>query len=227
MNDPLWTAIDAQRTSTAELLGSLAPGEWDCPSLCAGWSVRDVAAHLTLQQLTLGQALHGALRHPGPLNRIIRETARERAGLPTDLLVRQIRETAGSRRHNVGLTPLETLIDVVVHGQDIAVPLRRDLAVPPGTALLTADRVWWCRSTRSGRLRSHVFAGLDHRGVRFVATDADWSAGHGAEVRGPLLWIVLLLTGRPAGLAGLDGAGAALLGQQLRVRAAKPAGGAG
>jgi uncharacterized protein (TIGR03083 family) len=227
MNDELWTAIDAQRTSTAALLDSLEPAEWDHRSLCDGWSVRDVAAHLTLQQLTLGQALYGAVRHPGHLNRTIRETARDRAGLPTGSIVRQIRGTVGSRRHNVGLTPLETLIDIVVHGQDIAVPLGRDLAVPAETALLTADRVWWFRSTRSGRLKGKVFAGLDHRGLRFAATDADWSAGDGAEVRGPLLSIVLLLTGRPAGLAGLDGAGAALLGQQLRVRGAEPAGGAG
>jgi len=217
MNDELWTAIDAQRTSTAELLDSLAPGEWDHPSLCAGWTVRDVAAHLTLQQLTLGKALHGALRHPGHVNRIIRETSRARATLPTDRLTREIRAMVGSRRHNVGVTPLETLVDIVVHGQDIAVPLRRDLSVPPETTLATADRVWWCRSTRSGRLKAKVFAGLDHRGLRFVATDADWSAGDGAEVRGPLLSIVLVLTGRPAGLARLDGAGAAQLGQRLGV----------
>jgi uncharacterized protein (TIGR03083 family) len=226
MSDGLWTAIDAQRTATAELLESLEPGEWDSPSLCAGWRVRDVAAHLTLQQLTLGQALRGALRHPGPLNRIIRETARDRATLPTDRLVRLVRETVGSRGHNVGVTPLETLIDIVVHGQDIAVPLRRDLAVPPATLVLTADRAWWFRSTRSGRLTGTVFAGLDIRGLRFVATDVDWSAGDGAEVRGPLLSIVLLLTGRPAGLAELDGAGTALLGRQLSVRGAD-AGGTG
>ena len=224
MNDELWPAIDAQRRSTADVLDSLTPGEWDHPSLCPGWTVRDVAAHLTMQQLTLGQALRGALRHPGTMNRVIRETSRARARLPTDQLVWEIRSMIGSRRHNVGVTPMETLVDIVVHGQDIAVPLRHDLPVPPRTALATADRVWSYRATRVGRLKAKVFADLDPRGLQFVATDADWSVGDGAEVRGPLLSLVLVLTGRPAGLAKLAGPGASLLSRQLDVAGTGPDG---
>ena len=63
--DALWAAIDTQRLYTADLLDGLTPAEWDAPSLCDGWTVRDVAAHLTLQQLTLGSALTAALRFPG------------------------------------------------------------------------------------------------------------------------------------------------------------------
>ena len=84
-----------------------------------------MAAHLTLQQMTLGAALLAALRHPGSLNHIINASARDRATRPTDRLIAEIRGMVGSRRHNVGVTPLETLIDIVVHGQDIAVPLGR------------------------------------------------------------------------------------------------------
>jgi uncharacterized protein (TIGR03083 family) len=210
--DELWAAIDRQRLLTTDLLGRLTPEEWDVPSLCDGWTIRDVAAHLTLQQLTLGAALKGALRHPGSLNHVINATARERAARPPDELVAGIAAMVGSRRHNVGLTPLETLIDIVVHGQDIAVPLGRELVVPTRTAAATADRLWWSRTTRRGRLQSRVLAPLDPRGLRFVATDADWSAGSGDEVRGPLVSIVLALAGRPAGSAGLSGAGASRLG---------------
>ena len=81
--------------------------------------------------------------------------------------------------------------------------------------MTTADRLWWSRSTRIGRLKSTVFADLDHRGLRFVAMDADWSAGDGDEVRGPLLSIVLVLTGRPVGADALAGPGASQLGQRL------------
>ncbi len=217
ITDELWAAIDTQRVRTTDLLSELTPAEWDTPSLCDGWTVRDVAAHLTLQQMTLGAALLGALRHPGSLNHIINASARARATLPTDRLIADIRGMVGSRRHNIGVTPLETLIDIVVHGQDIAVPLGRNLAGPTTVAVTTADRLWWSRSTRIGRLTSTVLGHLDHRGLRFVATDAHWSAGDGDEVRGPLLSIVLVLTGRPVGAEALEGPGASRLRQRLGV----------
>ncbi len=141
-DDELWAAIDAQRLRTADLLGELTPREWGRPSLCEGWSVRDVAAHLTLQQMTLGSALRGTLRHPGSLNHIIRATAQDRAALAPEEIVAEIRAMVGSRRHNVGVTPYETLIDIVVHGQDIAVPSGRALEVPPTVAATAASRVW-------------------------------------------------------------------------------------
>ena len=121
--DELWAAIDAQRLRTTDLLEALAPEEWSVPSLCQGWTVRDVAAHLTLQQMTLGSALLSALRHPGSLNHIINASARTKALLPTEQLIAEIGAMCGSRRHNIGVTPLETLIDIVVHGQDIAIPV--------------------------------------------------------------------------------------------------------
>jgi uncharacterized protein (TIGR03083 family) len=139
--DELWAVIDTQRLRTTDLLSELAPAEWDTPSLCDGWTVRDVAAHLTLQQMTLGAALVSALRHPGSLNHIINASASDRATRPTDRLIADIRGMVGSRRHNVGVTPLETLIDIVVHGQDIALPLGRQLAVPTTVAVTTADRL--------------------------------------------------------------------------------------
>lgn len=221
--DELWAAIDAQRLRTAELLDELDPGEWDTASLCDGWTVRDVAAHLTLQQVTLGPALLAALRHPGSLNHMINAAARDRATRPPDRLISEIRGMVGSRRHNLGVSPLGTLIDIVVHGQDIAVPLGRTLAVPSSTAVAAADRLWWSRSTRSGRVMAKVFADLDHGGLRFVATDAHWSAGDGDEVRGPLLSIVLVLTGRPVGAEVLEGPGAARLRQRLGVADGPPA----
>ena len=58
--EELWAVIDTQQLRTADLLSELAPGEGDTPSMCDGWTVRDVAAHLTLQAMTLGPALLGA-----------------------------------------------------------------------------------------------------------------------------------------------------------------------
>jgi len=209
-SDEVWDAIDDQRRRTADLLEQLSDDEWSHPSLCEGWTVRDVAAHLTLQQLTLGQAIRMALRHPGGVNTMIRASARSRAALPPERLVADIRATIGSRRHNIGLTELETLIDILVHSQDIAVPLRRDLPMPTAAAATAADRVWSTRGTGKNR----VFASVPLDGFRFTATDVDWSVGEGPEVRGPISAILLLLTGRRAALSRLSGEGAeALRGQ--------------
>jgi uncharacterized protein (TIGR03083 family) len=209
--DELWAAIDAQRLRTADVLEALTPREWERPSLCDGWTVRHVAAHLTLQQMTLGSALRGALRHPGSVNHVIDASARDRARLPTDRIVAEIRGMVGSRKHNVGLTPYETLIDIVVHGQDIAVPTGRTLEVPPEVAATAASRVWADRNSR----KSKVFKPMPYDGNTLVATDTDWSVGEGPEVRGPVLALLLLLTGRSVVLPQLEGEGVAALSERL------------
>ena len=69
--DALWAGIDDQRSRTAALLEGLAPEQWDHPSLCDGWTVRHVAAHLTMQQQRVRDALSFIVRHP----RMLRSTA--------------------------------------------------------------------------------------------------------------------------------------------------------
>ena len=202
-DDELWAAIDAQRLRTADLLETLTDDDWRHRSLCDGWTVRDVAAHLTFQQLTLGDGLRMALKHPGSLNRMIHASTRDKANRPTAQLIAEIRATAGSRRHNFGVTPKETLIDIVVHGQDIAVPIGRSLHVPPEVAATAATRVWDCRGSR----QSKVFQPIPYDGLNLQATDIDWSVGQGPELRGPILALLLLLTGRAVVVPQLAGPG--------------------
>ncbi|APE09511.1 hypothetical protein BO226_10095 [Rhodococcus sp. 2G] len=209
--DDIWNTIDEQRARTADLLEQLTEDEWSRPSLCEGWTVRDVAAHLTLQQLTVVDLVRMALRHPGGVNTIIRESSRHRARQPTAELIADLRGMIGSRRHNVGILPLETMIDLLVHGQDIAIPLQRDLPMPPDAAAAGATRLWSTRGTGKAR----VFADLPLDGFRLTATDAEWSSGSGPEVRGPISAILLLLSGRRAGLSRLEGDGAGELRRRL------------
>jgi uncharacterized protein (TIGR03083 family) len=210
-DDDVWAAIDLQRRRTADLLAGLSEEQWARPSLCEGWAVRDVAAHLTLQQMGPVAALGSALRHPGGLNRVIREAARDRARRPADRLVAGVRASVGSRRPNVGMTNLETLIDILVHGQDIAVPLGLELEMPPEAAAAAAERVRASGGTR----KAQVFRHLPLEGFRLSATDVSWAAGEGPEIRGPIAALLLLLTGRRAGLDRLTGDGAELLRRRL------------
>ncbi len=206
-DDQIWAAIDAHRLRTAALLEQLSDDEWVHPSLCDGWTVRDVAAHLTLQQLSLGDALLETVRRPGGMNRTIREWARRRAERPREQLVAEIRGMVGSRRHNFGVTCAETLIDILVHSQDIAMPLGRRLDVDPDAAALAATRVW----SYSGGSKAKVFKKIPLDGFRFSATDVTWAVGTGREITGPIVPILLVLTGRLAALPALSGDGVAVL----------------
>ena len=213
-DDEVWTVIDVQRGRTADLLEQLSDEEWRQPSLCQGWTVRDVAAHLTLQQIGLRAGMVLAITHPrglGNVNRMINISARSRAKRPVDQLIAEIRATIGSRRHNIGLTSLETLTDILVHGQDIVIPLRRELEMPTAAAVLVATRVWTQRGSRKAR----VFHDVPIGGFRLTASDVPWSVGNGPEIQGPIDAILLLLTGRPAALHRLSGAGAQSLRSQM------------
>jgi uncharacterized protein (TIGR03083 family) len=206
--DAVWAAIDRERLDLADLLDELGEDEWEGPSLCAGWRVRDVAAHLALAQTGPGRAAAELVRARGSLPRMIHDSAVRHAAVPMTQVIAEIRAMAGSRRKAPGVSHLEPLLDVLVHGQDIAVPLGRERRMPVEAATTAATRVWtipWPMSTTF-----HIHRRL--RGVRLVATDADWSAGEGTVVEGPVEALLLLMTGRTgAARDRLSGPGVAAL----------------
>ncbi len=210
--DQVWQVIDAQRLSLAGLLEQLSAREWRQPSLCTGWTVRDVAAHLTLQQVGLGGAIAMMARWRGSLDRTIHDAACRRAAQPAEQIIAGIRRTAGSRRHNIGVTYLETLTDILVHGQDIAIPLDRRHDMPPQAAAIAASRVL------SMRWPTPLPGARKVAGFRLTATDISWFAGEGPEVRAPMGAILLVCAGRLAALPQLSGEGAIDLAARLSGR---------
>ncbi len=209
----VWQVIDAQRLKLASLLDQLSPGDWAQPSLCAGWTIRDVAAHLTLQQLGLADTIAMMARWRGSLDRTIHDTAcRRAAAWQPDQIIASIRGMAGSRRHNIGVTFLETLTDILVHGQDIAIPLGRHHDIPPTAAATATSRVL------SMRWPPPLPAARKAAGFRFTATDICWSTGEGPQVSGPIRAILLACTGRLTALPQLSGEGA----QDLTARLSPP-----
>jgi uncharacterized protein (TIGR03083 family) len=210
--DAVWAAVDRERATLADLLDDLSPEEWSRPSLCEGWRVRDVAAHLALSHSGWGRTTVEMFRARGSFDRMVHDTAVRHAGAPTGQLTAEIRAMVGSRRHAPTLTPLEPLLDVLVHGQDIAVPLGRSSPMPVEAATAAATRVWtmpWPMST-AFRARTRL------RGLRLVATDTEWSVGDGALVEGPVEGLLLLLTGRTAWLDRLSGPGVGRLAPSRR-----------
>ena len=202
--DVVWHTVDSERASLADLLDDLSPAEWETPSLCDAWRVRDVAAHLTLAHMGPWPAAIAAVRARGSFDRMIRDSALRTGPLPPEECGRRIRAMVGSRRTAPFVSPVEPLTDVLVHGQDIALPLGRTRPVPPAAAATSAARVWATGFPFRARRRL--------AGLHLVATDSDWSAGEGARVEGPTGDLLLLLTGRTAAaLPRLTGEGAQLL----------------
>jgi uncharacterized protein (TIGR03083 family) len=150
------------------------------------------------------------LKWQGTIDRTTAHVARERAAaLTTEQLVAAIRATVGSRRHIFGVTRLETLCDILVHSQDIAVPLGRHLDLPAGAAAVAADRVL------SMRWPPPLPSARKVAGFRLTATDIFWSAGDCPTVRGPMAALLLACCGRAAVLPRLSGDGAAELATRL------------
>jgi uncharacterized protein (TIGR03083 family) len=209
----VWRVIDEERSTLADLLEELGDDEWGRPSLCAAWRVRDVAAHLTLAHMSWGPAAVELVRAGGGFNRMIRDSALRQARLPVEELPLRIRAMVGSRRKAPGVTPLEPMLDVIVHGQDITVPLGRHRPVPKGPAAVAATRAWQKNWPFRTQRRLH--------GVQLVATDLPWTVGSGPAVHAPIADLLLLVTGRPVDLARFGGAGIEALRSWPDPRAAR------
>jgi uncharacterized protein (TIGR03083 family) len=193
-SDTVWRHIDNERTWLADLLESLPPVGWRQPSLCEGWTVRDVAAHLTFAHARVRDLLWPAVRAGFGYDAVIRDTAL-RSPLTHAEIVATLRGFVGSRRRVAFITDLEPLIDILVHNQDICRPLGIDHPMPPDAAAAAANRV--LSTPRPIRRWKPPHS------MRMVATDVDWSYGSGNEVRAPMRSHLLTLTGRQAVPRGL------------------------
>lgn len=187
--DERWQIVDRERASLADLLEGLSPEEWETPTRCGDWRVRDVAAHLTIAaRFTYGPVVREFVRARWSFDRMIHDSAVRVAELPVAEILANLRSIIGSRRLAPTTSPREPLLDILVHGQDIALALGRTREMPPAAARDAADRVWTMRMPpRPWPLPK----------ARLVATDIGWTRGAGEEVRGPVAALLLLLTGRP------------------------------
>ncbi len=208
--DESWHVIAEQRRSLADLLAGLSAEQWQTPSLSAGWRVRDVAAHVALapQPPSAWATLAEVVRARGSFHRLNHDVAVRHAAREPERIVAELREFAESHRLPRLTNYRNILFDILVHGQDIAIPLGIRREMPPAAAAAGATTVWAMGWPFRARRRLH--------GYRVAATDVDWAAGDGAELRGPVDAVLLLLTGRAAAaLPRLTGPGAARLARQL------------
>ena len=190
----LHEAVADERRALIEDLARLNHGDWERPSLCDAWSVRDVVGHLIRLESVYRYSAPfflGLARYGLRLNTYIREDARRRAsGAATDELLDALSKTRYETApfaawHPIAAVPLSEL---VVHGQDIRIPLGR-------TRAFDVERLVPVANLLKRRL-GVIGKGGRPSDVRFEASDADWSWGKGQVVRAPLASIVIRLAGR-------------------------------
>ena len=205
-----WQTISTERQALADLLDTLTPEQWATPSLCRGWTVRHVAAHLMVGPTgSMAGFLRAMVRARGSFDRANRLLAEDRARLPTATLVADLREHAGSRFTPPGLDWHAPLTDLLVHRLDITVPLGLDHGRPLDP---WADALDMLVSKRA--VPAFLPRGLPE--LTLTAPDVDWSSGTGPRVAAPAEALALAITRRPARLDELTGPGSEALSTWAR-----------
>jgi uncharacterized protein (TIGR03083 family) len=216
MDEKVWHLIRNERLSLARMLDQAPDVDWTTPSLCAEWSVHHVLAHLVMTpagEPHVGAMAKALVRARGHLWEAGRDVAVAYASRSPQELVASLRETADARTKPVFAVNPNILLDVVVHGQDIAVPLGLPRPVPDDAAALALQRIWGMGWPFHARRR---LAGVHLQCHGDDATHVVWEVGAGPLIHGSAGDLALLMTGRTgAALRRLDGPGMELIADRL------------
>jgi uncharacterized protein (TIGR03083 family) len=184
--------------SLADLLDGASERQWDTPSLCAGWRVREVAAHMTMAARYSEQEFMAGLQRCGfDFTRFSDEIAARDAGLPAAELVAGLRSEVMQHWAPPGGGYHGALSHVVIHGLDISEPLGGPRRCTDDAIRVVLDDL------TEGGVQTHFGVSISGRAV--AATDLDWSHGSGAALRGRAADLVLALCGRAVPAGRLDG----------------------
>ncbi len=187
----VWQHIHAERAALARTLAELPDEGWSHATLCTGWTVHDVAAHvISTPQIGWGDVAAMSARNLGRgyNTMIYREVKRLGARETRESILADFEKYAASTHHVPTTTSIEPLIDALLHHQDIVRPLGLTHAMDPEAAVVAADRV--CRLSFLMGTRRML------RSVRMVATDADWTRGAGPTITGPIQELLMIASGR-------------------------------
>ncbi len=188
--DTIQDMIAAQRGELAAVLDALPASGWDEPTLCAGWRVREVVAHVTMPFRYSGRRFVLELaRSRGRFNEMADRVAlRDAARMSPPELAEAVRSNIGHPWRPPGGGFSGALAHDVIHGLDITVPLGLSLAVPE-------DRLRRVLPA-SADSKSVRYFGTELSGIELLATDMDWALGSGAPLTGTAQDLLLAICGR-------------------------------
>ncbi|MFC8181379.1 maleylpyruvate isomerase family mycothiol-dependent enzyme [Rhodococcus sp. NPDC057297] len=179
-----------QRTATAELLGSLSETEWTHPTLCDGWTVEHLAAHLSMPfRIGLPRLMMAMISARGDFDRAADRLARRDIERMTRVQLVEVLHANVSTKWKVpGGDLADSFCHDVIHGLDLTEGLGRPHTATPEQLLTTLNVI------KTKNRMEHF--GVDLRGHTAVASDMDFRIGKGLEITLPAGRLVLLLTGR-------------------------------
>lgn len=198
-----WAAVRPEREALAADLNLIDETAWATPSLCPGWTVRDVLAHITaLARMTPARFFQKLLVSGFNLSRLqARDIALEKGSSVEETLAR-FRDITAYKNGLPGQD--KTLLgETLMHAEDIRRPLGIEHQYPLEALVTVANHY----------KGSNLVAGTKRRitGLSLKATDIDWTTGSGPVVSGPMLSIVMAMAGRQPGVADLEGDGVEIL----------------
>jgi uncharacterized protein (TIGR03083 family) len=203
MSESPWPTIEVERLALIDDLRPLRPEQWQVPSLCADWNLRQAFGHMIATARKTPLSFVGGFAKAGfNFQKMARaDIARETSGTVQDQL--------GAFDSMVSSTssppgPVESWLgETIVHAEDIRRPLGIAHTYPIDAVTRTA-------TFYSG---SDLLIGSKSRiaGLTLRAADIDWSVGSGPVVEGPALALLLAMTGRRVALAELTGPGVSTL----------------
>lgn len=199
--DELFSAIADERRRTADVLETLTPEQWESPSLCSEWTVRECAGHLGAGwSVPIWKFGLRMLRARGDFNAVNSAVAEELARKSPDAIIADLRANAEHRFTPPGAGPDAPLCDVMIHTQDIC----RPLGITHGYA---DERVGLLLDSPFNPRFQTVLGKGRFDNLSFVATDLDWRRGTGPEISGPALPMAVAMWGRDGAWDELAGPG--------------------
>jgi uncharacterized protein (TIGR03083 family) len=201
--DNMWGVIATERGALADDLTSLDDAAWETPSLCTGWTVRDAVAHMIATAEMTPPKFAGKMLGSGFSfqKMVTKEIADKRGDSPAAELkhLRAVRDLTSAPPG----PKTSWLGETIVHAEDVRRPLGLNRAYPMDAVVAVGDFY----------KGSNTLIGAKSRvdGLALRATDTAWSHGSGAAVEGPMLSLVMAMTGRAIGCDDLTGEGVATL----------------
>jgi len=182
--------IAAERRELARVLSDLPASAWDAQTLCAGWRVREVVAHMTMPfRYSAARFAAELARSGGRFNAMSDRIARrDAAAVSAADLLSILQDNATNPWKPPGGGYLGALTHDVIHGLDITVPLGIGRRVPADRLRAVLDAI------AAPKARKHF--GTDLSGVRLRAGDIDWASGSGKQLSGAAQDLALVLCGR-------------------------------
>lgn len=195
----LMPLAEAERADLLALLQGLTATQWQAPSLCSGWSVKDVATHIASYDELSKPALLGTFLRGGGNFAKVNDVALRRyeslaADEVLDLLARNLRPSGLPAAFGGGIA----LTDGTIHHQDIRRALGLLRTIPEDRLVPVLDFALGAPTLPAKK---------NAKGLKLTATDVDWTSGTGAEISGPGESLLMALAGRPHALDELSGPG--------------------